>query len=122
MINDFEQKVKAYWEHTPAVVVVQEIKRRSEIPSWEDCPKDHIYVGISRGKRGDKITVVKHKLEGIFGLNCKAEGLREEDMRSIGVTPYYISMICVQCGEFGTRMNVGCICQDCTETNKKVQA
>lgn len=119
MINDFEQRVKSYWNGTPAVVIVKEIKRRSELPKWEDCPKDHIYVGIQRGKCGDKVTVVKHKLEGVFGLNCKAEGLREMDMDSIGAKPSRNSMICVQCGEFSTRMNTGCICQDCAEEAKK---
>ena len=119
MISDIEQRVKSYWEGTPAVVVVKEIKRRTELPKWEDCPKDHIYVGIQRGKRGDKVTVVKHKLEGVFGLNCEAEKLNEKDMNSIGVKPTRNAMFCTQCGEFSTRINIGNICQDCTDKNKE---
>ena len=118
MSEDFKQRVEGYWAHTPAVVIVKEIKRRTEIPKWEDCPKDHIYVGIQRGKHGDRVTVVKHKLEGVFGLNCKAEGLREEDMDSIGAKPSRNAMVCIQCGEFSTRMNIGCICQDCADLAK----
>ena len=118
MISDIEQRVKSYWEGTPAFVVVKEIKRRTELPKWEDCPKDHIYVGIQRGKRGDKVTVVRHKLEGMFGLNCKVEKLTEMDMDSIGAKPTRSAMFCTQCGEFSTRMNKGCICQDCTDKNK----
>ena len=119
MINDFEKTVKSYWEGTPAFVVVKEIKRRTEIPKWEDCPKDHIYVGVSRRKNGDKVTVVKHKMEMIFELRCKVEALPARDHHNIGVVPYHKNMICVQCGEFSTRMNIGCICQDCTEEAKK---
>jgi hypothetical protein len=117
--KEFELRVKAFWVDTPAVVVVKEINRRSDLPKWENCPKDHIYVGISRRKSGDKVTVVKHKLEGIFGLNCKAEELSEDDMHSIGLTPCYKSMICVQCGDFSTRMNIGSICDDCTSVERK---
>jgi len=120
MINDFEQRIKSYWEGTPAVVVVKEIKRRTELPKWEDCPKDHIYVGVSRRKNGDRVTVVKHKIEGIFSLKCKAEKLDNVDMYSLGVVPTREKMICVQCGEFSTRMNTGCICNDCTDKNKVI--
>jgi len=121
MINDFEEKIKSYWAHTPAVVIVKEIKRRTELPRWEDCPKDHIYVGVSRRKNGDKVTVVKHKMEGVFELKCKVEQLSDGEMRNTMVVPYYISVICAQCGEFSTRMNIGCICQDCTERRKEVE-
>jgi len=114
-----DERIKSYWTHTPAIVNVKIIKRRAELPKWEDCPKDHIYVGISRGNRKDKVTVVKHKIEGVFGLNCKAEELSEDDMKSIGVKPTRNSMICVQCGDFSTRMNIGGICNDCTDKRKE---
>ena len=119
MINNFEQKIKSYWAHTPAVVVVKEIKRRTELPKWEDCPKDHIYIGVSRRKNGDKVTVVKHKMEMILELKVTVEEFPAVDHRQLGVLPYYIKMICSRCGEFSTRMNVGCMCQDCTEEAKK---
>lgn len=117
-MNKFERNVKEYWHDTPAVVIVKEIKRRAELPSWENCPKDHIYVGISRIKSGDKITVVKHKIEILSKLKCAAEDLPPQDYRSIGVVPFHAEMICKQCGEFSTRMNTGCICNDCTQKNK----
>lgn len=117
-MDKFEERIKSYWAHTPAIVVVKEIKRRSELPKWEDCPKDHIYVGVSRGTQKDKVTVVKHQIEGIFGLNCRAEKLNDGDLRSIGATPYYSNIFCSQCGEFSTRLDIGRVCNDCTEKNK----
>ena len=121
MIEDFEQRIKAYWANTPAVVVVKEIKLRTELPKWEDCPKDHIYVGVSRRKSGDKVTTVKHKMEIVLELRGTIESFPEIDHRQLGIFPYYITMICVRCGEFSTQMNTGCICQDCTERDKKVK-
>lgn len=120
MINDFEQRIKAYWDGTPAVVVVKEIKRRTELPKWEDCPKDHIYVGVSRRKNGDKITVVRHKIE----MTCTAkkmtvEQLSDKDLYFTGVVPPFKKMICLECGEFSTRINIGHICQDCTDRGKQ---
>lgn len=120
MIKEFEKKVKGYWKNTPAVVIVKEIKRRSELPKWEDCPKDHIYVGVSRRKYGDKVTIVKHKMEMILTTKkCTVEDLTAKEHYFLGVIPPFASMICVKCGEFSTRMNIGCICQDCTERSKE---
>ncbi|HWQ42789.1 MAG TPA: hypothetical protein VN456_12240 [Desulfosporosinus sp.] len=119
MISDFEQRVKEYWAGTPAIVVVKEIKRRLELPKWEDCPKDHIYVGIQRGKRGDKVTMVKHKMEMVLTTKkCVVEDLTPKEHYFLGVVPPFASMICVQCGEFSTRINIGRICQDCTDLAK----
>jgi len=118
-IESLEQKVKSYWVHTPAVVIVKEIIRRSQLPKWEDCPKDHIFVGVSRRKSGDKVTVVKHQIEGIYGLNCKVERLIDDDMTTIGVKPTRTSMCCFKCGEFSTRINIDGSCQDCNAEAKK---
>ena len=120
MINDFEEKIKSYWAHTPAVVIVKEIKRRTELPKWEDCPKDYIYVGVQRGKNKDKVTVVQHGFEGIFGLNCKVEKLSEKDMFSIGARPLSKNLVCIKCGEFSTWVDSR-ICHDCTERGKRVE-
>lgn len=123
MIKDFEQRVKSCWAGTAAVVIVKEIKRRSELPKWEDCPKDHIYVGISRRKNGDKITVVRHKIEmACTARKIQVEELSDKDLYFTGVVPSYKGMICSRCGEFSTRINIGHICQDCTEKEKKRQS
>jgi len=119
MISDFEQKVKEYWKNTPAVVIVKEIKRRTELPKWEDCPKNHIYVGVSRGKNKDKVTVVKHQMDIVLALRCAVEELRPLEHTYLGIVPFYADMTCVQCGEFSTRINTGHICQDCNERGKK---
>ncbi|MCO1599861.1 hypothetical protein [Desulfosporosinus nitroreducens] len=119
MISDIEQRIKDYWKGTPAIVIVKEIKRRTELPKWEDCPKDHIYVGVSRLKRGDKITVVRHKIEmSCTAKKTRTEDLSEKDMYFTGAVPPYKDMTCKQCGEFSTRINIGNICQDCTDKNK----
>jgi len=119
MISDFEQRVKEYWAHTPAIVIVKEIKRRTELPKWEDCPKDHIYVGVSRRKSGDKVTVVRHKIEmACTTKKMRLEELSDKDLYFTGVVPAFKEMICVQCGEFSTRINIGNICQSCADLNK----
>lgn len=119
MITDFEQRIKRYWKGTPAVVIVKEIKRRSELPKWEDCPKDHIYVGVLRRKSGDKITVVRHQIEMICtAKKIRAEDLNEKDMYFTGAIPAYKDMVCSKCGEFSTRIDVGHICRDCADKEK----
>jgi hypothetical protein len=119
MITDFEQRIKGYWKGTPAVVIVKEIKRRSELPKWEDCPKDHIYVGVSRRKKGDKITVVRHQIEMICTCNdIKVEQLTEKDMYFTGAIPAYKDMVRSKCGEFSTRIDIGHICRDCADKEK----
>lgn len=124
MISDIEQRIKGYWKGTPAVVVVKEIKRRTEFPKWENCPKDHIYVGISRLKRSDKITIVRHKIEMACTTTkgMRAEDLSEKDMYFTGAVPPYKDMTCKQCGEFSTRINIGNVCQDCADKNKAAGA
>lgn len=122
MINDFEQRIKSHWKDTPAIVIVKEIKRRSELPKWEDCPKDHIYVGVSRRKKGDKITTVRHQIELIVEANgCAAEQLTDKEMYYTGTIPAYKDMTCSICGEFSTRIDIGHICRDCADKAKGAQ-
>lgn len=112
-IAAFEQRIKDYWKHTPAVVIVTEIKRRTELPKWEYCPKDHIYIGVSRRKNGDKITIVQKELEGVYNLTCKAEKLNNKDMCSMGLIPIKGVLMCRHLNEFCTRMSLGVQCNDC---------
>lgn len=118
-IQQIEDKVKTYWHGLPAVITVKEIKRRSQLPKWQDCPKNHLYVGVIRRKRNDKVIVVKHRLEGIYDLNVITEMLSEKELEYLGLKPKGAN-ICRACGQFSTRIDVNGCCVDCNEAAKTV--
>lgn len=114
-IQQIEDMIASYWEGLPAIIKVAEIKRRSQFPTWEKCPRDRLYVGIIRRKRGDRVVVVKHQMEMNVSVNGVAECLTDKDWYYAGVMPCHkeAKMICKKCGQFSTRINTGCLCTDC---------
>lgn len=109
--------VQKGWEHYPALVIGKVITRRSQLPSWEKCPKDHVYVGIVRRKRGDKLIMVRHQIENILDCRVPAEHLIPKDLLW-GVWPMRNNMHCTTCGEFATRIDSDGVCMDCFQKEK----
>lgn len=110
--------VKGGWDGLPATITCKVISRRSQFPKWEDCPKDHLYFGIIRRQRGDKVIVVKHRTESILDCRVPAEQLTREDL-VLAVRPTTKDNTCSKCGEFSTRIDgPEHVCLDCSEKTK----
>lgn len=125
--------IKEAWSYTPAVVTCKVITSLTEFPAWEDCPKDHLYIGVlEKGNYNREeedleevenggLYIVKYKLSGLFEF---AEGFTfdqyTKDMLDDSVMSFAprANQICVKCSEFTTRINLGELCNDCTEEAK----
>ncbi|HBV97741.1 MAG: hypothetical protein JL50_03135 [Peptococcaceae bacterium BICA1-7] len=122
-IQEFENKIKGFWDGLPAVISVKEITRRSQLPKWEDCPKDHLYVGIIRKKNNDRLIVVKHQMamEVNTAKGWRVERLGNKELLFAGLLPEFKSsgMVCSACGQFSTRINIGQVCTDCLNKKKR---
>ncbi|MGV7000306.1 hypothetical protein ACWA2C_16595 [Priestia megaterium] len=110
--------VQRGWLGYPATVTCKVITRRSQFPKWEDCKKDHVYVGVIRRKRGDRVIIVRHSFETELSCKIPAEHLKLKDLL-LSIWPEQKNMNCSQCGEFATRMDSPGICMDCWRANKE---
>ena len=117
-IDKFGELVTTAWARTPAVVVVKQIKRRADLPTWENCEKDHLYVGIIRLKYIDKVVVVKHRMDIVSSMKGRIGKVSYEDAYMLGAIPSNSDMVCSRCGEFSTRMDIGEVCNDCTKDKR----
>lgn len=119
LLSEIENKIKEVWKGTPAVIEVKELKSCLDVPKWEDCQRDHLYVGIIRKNHGDTVVVVKHKFECIADLTCSIEKVSEKTLNSLPIFPEYSNMVCSKCGKFSTRIDIGGICAECSKEKDK---
>ena len=111
-IGLFFDFVKEGWRGMPANITCKVVTRRSQLPKWQDCPKDHVYVGVIRRNKGDRLIVVRHSFEADLSCTVPVEYLWINDFL-LAVWPEKRDMYCEKCGEFTTRKDDK-LCQDCS--------
>lgn len=113
-----EEKIKSAWTKYPnAVITVMEVVNKNQIPKWQDCKKNELYVAVMRKGNKDTVTIVRHRMAGEYDLNVPIEKLSDEELSFIGAYPYK-NHFCNECGEFSTRIDTGGICRDCADKCK----
>ena len=105
------------WVGMPATVVCKEIRRKDQLPHWTKCPKDHIYVGVIRRKKGDRVVMVRHGFSTDLDCNVPAEELTIDDLL-LAVWPGSRNLHCKYCGEFATSIDRDGSCSDCPTPTK----
>ena len=116
-MESFFQKVREAWNRYPAVVVAKEISSPEELPLWEQCGKNEIYVGVIREKRKPDVLVVRyHKMGAVLRCKVRVENLKDEELRKVGILPL-TRQTCTECGEFSTWIyrNGHGLCPECME-------
>lgn len=111
-------RIENKWKDYPVKLKVLEIKDRSELPRWEDCKKDELYIGIKKNGNKDTVYVIRHQMEAVFNLKCSFDRLSDAELSFMGVYPSK-SQFCRICGEFSTRINKDGSCCDCLEKLEK---
>ena len=127
-MSKFEEQFNAIikgWSHTPAKVICKVIQRDSQLPNWQLCPKDHVYIGVIERVKGDKVVCVKHRMSMELDLTCSFSDFTPEDLVQDmpGLFPEFQNpkQICSTCKEFSTRINYDGLCQDCNNAMKKAR-
>lgn len=113
-----EEKIRAAWSQYPnAVVKIMEVKNKTQVPKWQECRKNELFIAIMRKGSKDVVTVVRHKMAGEYELNVHIEQLTDEELNFIGAYPSS-NHYCKECGEFSTRIDINGKCRDCNDKNK----
>ncbi|MGE7305688.1 hypothetical protein ACQKJG_17860 [Priestia megaterium] len=111
-IDELFNFIQQGWIGMPATVVCKEIRRKDQFPHWEKCPKDHIYVGVIRRKKGDRVVMVRHGFSADLDCNVPAEELSIDDLL-LTVWPGSRNLHCKYCGEFATSIDRDGSCSTC---------
>jgi hypothetical protein len=116
-------KIKDTWQGYPVKFYFKEIQRKSELPTWQECGKDEIHIGVIRRQKGDRVIVVRHEicLEVDIKNKTRFEDMSYKELNMLGLFGANHSMYCKKCGEFSTRINLDGCCQDCYHKKEKLK-
>lgn len=111
-------KIQNRWKDYPSKTKIMNIKDRSELPRWEDCKRDELWIGIKKNGKRDTVYVIRHQMEVVFNLKCHFEQLTDTELAFMGIYPGK-NQYCKICGEFSTRINNDGRCCDCSNRKEE---